>query len=593
MGKITGFMELQRIAGGGGCRSSERVRHYREFILALTDDAARRSRARAAWTAASRSARAAARSTTSFRTGTISSTGSSGATRSTCCTRRTTFPEFTGRVCPAPCEASCTLNINNDPVGIKSIEHFIIDKGWEEGWVVPQPPRRKTGKRVAVVGSGPAGLACAQQLARAGHDVVLFEKAGSHRRPARATAFPISRWRSTCIDRRMAQMSTEGVEFRPSVACRRRRRGRSDSSTSSTRSSLTGGAEAPRDLPVPGRDLDGVHFAMEFLPQQNQRRRRRRRCAAQIIATGKHVVVIGGGDTGSDCVGTSNRQRRGVDHAVRAAAAAAGAGEQAARVAVLADQAAHLVVARGRLRPRLGGRDQAVRGPRRQGRKARRRARRVAAATATARTKMVEIPGSEFELKADLVLLAMGFVGPVQPGLLAAARRRATTRAATSRPTPRITGRRCRRCSPPATCGAASRSSSGRFARAASARARSTSSLMGASRACRAELQSALRAMTDIVTLDIAGWRPAPRAWTRSDAACARSKAAACSCCRSVRFALSERRARASCRRRGRTAARRTSASTGDALKGARRARPICASWPRWSRASPQTRRRW
>ena len=157
------------------------------------------------------------------------------AARSTCCTRPTTFPEFTGRVCPAPCEAACTLNINDDPVGIKSIEHFIIDKGWEEGWVAPQPPSAKTGKRVAVVGSGPAGLACAQQLARAGHDVVLFEKADRIGGLLRY-GIPDFKMEKHLIDRRMAQMATEGVEFRPNVARRRRRRRRSSCSPSSTRS---------------------------------------------------------------------------------------------------------------------------------------------------------------------------------------------------------------------------------------------------------------------------------------------------------------------------------------------------------------------
>ena len=179
------------------------------------------------------------------------------------------FPEFTGRICPAPCEAACTLNINNDPVGIKSIEHFIIDKGWEEGWVVPQPPARKTGKRVAVVGSGPAGLACAQQLARAGHDVVLFEKADRIGGLLRY-GIPDFKMEKHLIDRRMAQMSAEGVEFRPERRTSAATSPRGDAARRVRRVVLTGGAEAPRDLPVPGRELDGVHFAMEFLPQQNK-----------------------------------------------------------------------------------------------------------------------------------------------------------------------------------------------------------------------------------------------------------------------------------------------------------------------------------
>jgi len=215
------------------------------------------------------------------------------------------FPEFTGRVCPAPCEAACTLNINSDPVGIKSIEHFLIDKGWDEGWVVPQPPVAKTGRRVAVVGSGPAGMACAQQLARAGHEVTLFEKADRIGGLLRY-GIPDFKMEKHLIDRRMAQMAEEGVTFRPNANIG----GDIDPASLMTEYdaiALTGGAEAPRDLPVPGRELAGVHFAMDFLPQQN-RVVAGDAVAGQITAGGKHVVVIGGGDTGSDCVGTSNRQ---------------------------------------------------------------------------------------------------------------------------------------------------------------------------------------------------------------------------------------------------------------------------------------------
>src|SRR5206468_8848724 len=178
------------------------------------------------------------------------------------------FPEFTGRICPAPCEAACTLNINDDPVGIKSIEHYIADKAWEEAWVKPLPPEQKTGRRVAVVGSGPAGLACAQQLARVGHDVVLFEKADRIGGLLRY-GIPDFKMEKHLIDRRMAQMSIEGVEFRPNVTVgidlpAQQLLAEFDAVA------LTGGAEQPRDLPVPGRELDGVHFAMDFLPQQNK-----------------------------------------------------------------------------------------------------------------------------------------------------------------------------------------------------------------------------------------------------------------------------------------------------------------------------------
>ncbi|MFC3832015.1 MULTISPECIES: glutamate synthase subunit beta [Deinococcus] len=227
------------------------------------------------------------------------------------------FPEFTGRICPAPCEAACTLNINDDPVGIKSIELAIIERGWQEGWVAPQPPEVKTGKKVAVVGSGPAGLAAAQQLARAGHDVTVFEKNDRVGGLLRY-GIPDFKMEKHHIDRRVAQMEAEGVTFRTGVVV-----GEWPKDTRVTNLSkqavkpaelraefdavlLAGGAEQPRDLPAPGRDLDGIHFAMEFLPNQN-RVNAGDKLRKQIRADGKKVVVIGGGDTGSDCVGTSNR----------------------------------------------------------------------------------------------------------------------------------------------------------------------------------------------------------------------------------------------------------------------------------------------
>ncbi len=303
MGKITGFMELQRIQEVA-LPAAERLKNYGEFVLALAAGEASKQGARCmdcgipfcqsgcpvnniipdwndlVYRQQWRPALDVLHSTNNF-------------------------PEFTGRVCPAPCEAACTLNINDNPVGIKSIEHFIIDKGWDEGWVLPMPPASKTGRRVAVIGSGPAGLACAQQLARAGHDVVLYEKADRIGGLLRY-GIPDFKMEKHLIDRRMAQMSIEGVVFRPGVEVGK------DVAAEALLAEfdavvLTGGAEAPRDLPVPGRDLEGVHFAMDFLPQQN-------RIVAgdavrgQIEARGKHVVVIGGGDTGSDCVGTSNRQ---------------------------------------------------------------------------------------------------------------------------------------------------------------------------------------------------------------------------------------------------------------------------------------------
>jgi glutamate synthase (NADPH/NADH) small chain len=227
------------------------------------------------------------------------------------------FPEFTGRVCPAPCEAACTLNVNDDPVGIKSIEHAIADRAWAEGWVMPQPPAVKTGKKVAVVGSGPAGLAAAQQLARAGHDVTVFEKNGRIGGLLRY-GIPDFKMEKSHIDRRIEQMQGEGVVFRTNVLIGALPKGSkvtNDAQESIAADELkarfdavllAAGAEASRDLPAPGRELDGVHYAMEFLPQQNKVVAGDK-VAGQIKATGKHVIVIGGGDTGSDCVGTSNR----------------------------------------------------------------------------------------------------------------------------------------------------------------------------------------------------------------------------------------------------------------------------------------------
>src|SRR5215468_9059355 len=220
------------------------------------------------------------------------------------------FPEFTGRICPAPCEASCTLNIDDNPVTIKSIECSIVDRGWQEGWVVPLAPARRTGKRVAVVGSGPAGMACAQQLARAGHAVTLFEKADRIGGLLRY-GIPDFKMEKYLIDRRVAQMEAEGVTFRTGVEVG------FDMPMAALLDefeaiAMTGGAEQPRDLEVVGRELDGIHFAMDFLPQQNKRNagdsEERAAPHGTITADGKHVVVIGGGDTGSDCIGSSVRQ---------------------------------------------------------------------------------------------------------------------------------------------------------------------------------------------------------------------------------------------------------------------------------------------
>jgi glutamate synthase (NADPH/NADH) small chain len=324
------------------------------------------------------------------------------------------FPEFTGRVCPAPCEAACTLNINNDPVGIKSIEHAIADHAWEHGWVVPKPADRKTGRRVAVVGSGPAGLACAQQLGRAGHDVVVFEKSDRVGGLLRY-GIPDFKLEKLGIDRRMEQMRAEGVEFRVNqhVGVNVDPQALVDEFDAVV---MSGGAEMPRDLPVPGRELDGVHFAMEFLPQQNKVVAGDR-VPGQILATGKHVVVIGGGDTGSDCVGTSNRHGAA---SVTQFELLPQPPEQENKPLVwpywpvkLRSSSSHeegcqrdWAVATKRFEGTNGKVEKLI-------------AARVAWQKDDAgRTVMREVPDSEFEMKADLVLLAMGFLGPVHGGMI-------------------------------------------------------------------------------------------------------------------------------------------------------------------------------
>ncbi|HMY06627.1 MAG TPA: glutamate synthase subunit beta, partial [Accumulibacter sp.] len=301
MGKPTGFLEYQRLAEVAEPVES-RLHHYREFVNTLTDEQAKVQGARCmdcgipfcnngcpvnniipdwndlVYRGQWKQALAVLHSTNNF-------------------------PDFTGRICPAPCEAACTLNINTEPVGIKSIEHAIVDKGWEEGWIVPQPPQAKTGKQVAVVGSGPAGMAAAQQLARVGHRVVVFEKNDRIGGLLRY-GIPDFKFEKSHLDRRIAQMTAEGVEFRvnqcvggdhPDAIPVDRLLAEFDAII------LAGGAETPRDLPVPGRELAGVHFAMEFLPQQNKINAGDT-LSEQILATDKQVVVIGGGDTGSDCV---------------------------------------------------------------------------------------------------------------------------------------------------------------------------------------------------------------------------------------------------------------------------------------------------
>jgi glutamate synthase (NADPH/NADH) small chain len=327
------------------------------------------------------------------------------------------FPEFTGRICPAPCEASCTLNIDDNPVTIKSIECAIIDKAWEEGWVKPQIARHRTGKRIAVVGSGPAGLACAQQLARAGHDVGVFEKSDRIGGLLRY-GIPDFKMEKRHIDRRIAQMRAEGVEFHTNAHVGRDRPVEKllDEYDALV---LAGGAEKPRDLPVPGRELAGVHFAMDFLTANTKVVQGVRGAESGLIsAADKHVVVIGGGDTGSDCIGTSNR------HGARSVTQL----EILPRPPEKEDKGLTWPLWPNRLRTSSSheegcermwsvatkefigdaeGRVRALKGIEVEWTR-----------DAEGKWQMSEREGSEFEIEADLVLLAMGFVHPVHEDML-------------------------------------------------------------------------------------------------------------------------------------------------------------------------------
>lgn len=403
MGKVTGFMEYPRL-DEGYIPPSERIKNYKEFVLHLSDEEAKIQGARCMdcgipfcnngcpvnniipdwndlvyqqnWRAA---------------IDVLHSTNN--------------FPEFTGRICPAPCEAACTLNINSDAVGIKSIEHAIIDKAWENNWVVPQPPKHKTGKKIAIVGSGPAGLAAAQQLARAGHSVDVLEKNDRIGGLLRY-GIPDFKMEKTHIDRRMEQMEAEGVCFKPNQNV-----GGNISPDQLVDEYdaviLAGGAEWPRDLPVPGRELDGVHFAMDFLPSQNKVVAGDK-VKEQITATGKHVVVIGGGDTGSDCVGTSNRH------------GAASVTQFELMPQPPEQENKELVWPYWPLKLRTSSsheegceRDWSVATKSFVGENGKVR-ELIASKVEWKDGKMQEMPNSEFKMKADLVLLAMGFLGPQQ-----------------------------------------------------------------------------------------------------------------------------------------------------------------------------------
>ncbi len=318
------------------------------------------------------------------------------------------FPEFTGRICPAPCEEACTLNISDAPVTIKTIECAIADHAWNEGWVVPDIPAEKTGKRVAVVGSGPAGMACAQQLARAGHDVTLFEK---HARAGGLLRYgiPDFKMEKHYIDRRVAQMEAEGVTFRTGVNVgvdieARQLTEEYDAVV------LAGGAEEARDLPVDGRDLHGVEFAMDFLPQQNRRvSGEPLGDGEEILARGKHVVVIGGGDTGSDCIGTSFRQ--------------GAVSVTQLEILPMPPESPDMATIWPQWPLRLRTSSSQAEGAERDWSVATKRLSGSRGAVSTLHAvrldeNLKEVPGTDFELKAELVLLAMGFVHPVHEGMI-------------------------------------------------------------------------------------------------------------------------------------------------------------------------------
>jgi glutamate synthase (NADPH) small chain len=413
MGKVTGFIEFER-QKEKYLPVEVRVKNNKEFVLVLENDKATTQAARC------------------MNCGTpFCTTGCpvnniipdwndlvyTGNYRGALDTLHSTnnFPEFTGRVCPAPCEAACTLNVNRDPVGIKSIELFIIEKGFENGWVVPQPAAVKTGKKIAVVGSGPAGLAAAQQLARVGHDVTVFEK---NDRIGGLLRYGIPGFKldKGMVDRRLAQMEAEGVTFRPGVYVGAEPLKDITNLAKETISAeqlkrdfdavlLTGGSEQGRDLPVPGRELKGIHYAMEFLPQQNKVDAGDK-VKNQLRADGKHVVVIGGGDTGSDCVGTSRRH----------GAASIAQFELLPQPPEQENKPLVWPYWPTKLRTSSSheegcDRDWSVATKRFEGKNGKVE-KLVAARLEWKDGKMSEVPNSEFEMKADLVLLAMGFVSP-------------------------------------------------------------------------------------------------------------------------------------------------------------------------------------
>ncbi len=418
MGKVTGFMEFERLEEGYEPVGA-RLKNYKEFVIGLNTDQSKQQAARCmdCGTPFCNNGCPVNNVIPDFNDLVYKGRDEDWANAIRVLHSTNNFPEFTGRICPAPCEAACTLNVNDDAVGIKSIEHAIIDRAWAEGWVKPQVAAAKTGKKVAVVGSGPAGLAAAQQLARAGHAVTVFEKNDRVGGLLRY-GIPDFKMEKSHIDRRVDQMQAEGVVFRTGVLVADLGEGSKVTNWAKESISpaelneqfdavlLAGGAEQSRDLPVPGRDLAGIHFAMEFLPQQNKINAGDK-LKGQLRADGKHVIVIGGGDTGSDCVGTSNRH--GAKSVVQF--------ELMPQPPELEDKP--LVWPYWPIKLRTSSsheegceREFAIATKEFLGEKGKLTGVKTVRVQ-WAGGKMSEVPGSEQILKADLVLLAMGFVSPV------------------------------------------------------------------------------------------------------------------------------------------------------------------------------------
>ncbi len=415
MGKVTGFLEYERLEEGYEPPQA-RLKNWKEFVITLNTDQAKVQSARCmdCGTPFCNSGCPVNNIIPDFNDLVFQNQWKLALE---VLHQTNNFPEFTGRVCPAPCEAACTLNVNDDAVGIKSIEHAIIDRGWAEGWVTPEVAAAKTGKKVAVVGSGPAGLAAAQQLARAGHGVTVFEK-NSRIGGLLRYGIPDFKMEKSHIDRRITQMEAEGVTFKTGVLVGALPAGTKVTNDAKEAISpaqlqaefdavlLTGGSEISRDLPVPGRELDGIYYAMEFLPQQNKVVAGDK-LKGQLKATGKHVIVIGGGDTGSDCVGTSNRHGAA---SVTQFELMPQPPEEENRPMTwpywpykLRTSSSHVEGC---------DREFAIATKELVGSKGK------VTALKTVRVewqggKMVEVPGSEHEYQADMVLLAMGFVAPV------------------------------------------------------------------------------------------------------------------------------------------------------------------------------------